>query len=264
MIGYLLGGVLSQMLEGRDAPTAARLLFLTGAGLMAATAVLGGLGPRGLFTAHAGTPTTPLLQDLSRLVRHWPIYPAFMLLLLWDFAPAGGTVLKYHLANTVHASDAQVGAFYAILWAAYFPPFLLYAWLCQRVRLSRLLWWGTLAAIPQWLPILWVHTPAQALWMALPIGLMGGFVSVAYVDLAIRSAPRGLAATMMLLVVTTTFFVSERFGDLWGVDIYEHKGGFLATVIATTLVYALMVPVLFLIPRHLSATSDGQAPGSAG
>lgn len=259
VIGYLLGGALSQMLEGRDSVGAARLLFLVGAGLMAATALAAALGPRRLFTAHQGPATTTLAHDVMRLLRHWPIYPPFLLLLLWDFAPAGVTVLQYHLANDLHATDGQVGAFYAIFWAAYFPAFVLYGYLCQRVRLSKLLFWGTLVGIPQWLPILLVHNPGQALWMAVVIGLMGGFASVAYVDLAIRSAPRGLQGTMMLLVVTTTFFVASRFGDLWGTDLYDHKGGFLIAVIATTVVYSLMLPVLLLVPKHLTATADGQA-----
>ena len=31
-------------------------------------------------------------------------------------------------------------------------------------------------------------------------------------------------------------------------------------VIAITIVYALILPVLLLVPRHLIATADGQAP----
>jgi len=257
--GTLLGGLLSEALEGLDASGAARSLFLVGAGLMLAVAVFGAVGPRDLFTAHVRPASSPL-SDVWRLVRHWPAYPPFLLLLLWNFAPALGTVLQYHLSNTLHASDSQVGAFYAIYWASYLPSVLLYGYLCQRVRLSKLLWWGTIVAVPQMLPLLVVHSPVGALVAAVPIGLVGGLAVTAYVDLAIRSCPRGLQGTMMMLAVTTTFFVAGRFGDLWGTDLYDHAGGFVTAVLATTAVYALILPALLLVPRRLASTADGEAP----
>ena len=84
------------VLEGQDAVGAARLLFLVGAGLMAATALFGALGPARLFTAHAQRPATNLTGDIVRLVRCWPVYPPLILLTLWNFAPAFGTALQYH------------------------------------------------------------------------------------------------------------------------------------------------------------------------
>ena len=259
VIGFLLGGQLSDLMEGRNATTAARILFLVGGALMASVAAFGLFGPARLFhVRHEPILITPL-ADLKRLARTWAVYPPVIIMFLWCFAPAGGVVLQYHMANALHASDGQVGAFYAIFWASYFPTFFLYAWLCQRIRLGPLLWLSTAVAIPQWAPILLAHTPDQALWMALPIGLLGGLANVAYIDLAIRSCPRGLQGTMMMLVVTTTFAVAVRFGDLWGTTLYDHKGGFAAAVLATVAVYALIAPILFLIPKRLTATADGEA-----
>ena len=258
--GYLLGGLLSDWLEGRGATAAARTLFLIAAGMMAATAALGAFGPRRLFAMQAAKPTTTILADVGRLLRRWPVYPPLIMLLLWDFAPAAGVVLQYHLANTLKASDAQVGAFNAIFYASCLPTIALYGWLCQRIRLSRLLMVSTLIAIPQWIPLLFVRSPQAALWVAIPIGLMGGLASAAYVDLAIRSCPRGLQGTMMMLVVTTAYYVSARFGDVLGTQLYEFGGGLGAAVIATTAVYALNLPVLLLAPRRLVATHDGEAP----
>ncbi len=259
VVGYLLGGLLSEALEGQRAVGAARILFLIGAGLMATTAVIGGFGSRRVILAGAATPTTTVVGDIVRLLRAWPVYPPLIMLLLWDFAPASGAVLQYHLANTLHASDAEVGAFYAIFYASCLPTVLLYGWLCQRVALSRLIFWGTLIAIPQWVPLLFAHTPQAALLLAVPIGLMGGLASAAYVDLAIRSCPAGLQGTMMMLVTTTAYYVSARLGDLWGAELYDSKGGLLTTVLATTAVYALILPILLVTPRRLVATADGQA-----
>jgi hypothetical protein len=258
VVGTLLGGLLSEALEGVGAAGAARALFLTGAGLMAAVALFGGFAPERLFTHRASASPASPMADVVRLFRHWPVYPAFLILLLWNFAPALGTVMQYHLSNSLHATDSQVGAFFAVYWASNIPPVLLYGYICQRVRLSRLLFWATIVAIPQMLPLLLVHTPSEALIAAVPVGLVGGFAYAAYIDLAIRSCPRGLQATMMMLVVTSTFFVAGRFGDLWGTDLYEHAGGFATAVLATTLVYTLILPILFLAPRRLTATSDGE------
>ena len=263
VIGNLLGGVFSQMLGGQNAATAARSLFLAGAGLMVAVAGLGALGPRRLFTAHAEPRETHLVGDIVRLCRHRPIYAPLILWLLWNFSPSFGTALQYHLANTLHATDVQVGAFYAIFFGLYAPSFLLYAWLCQRVALSKLLVWSTVLAIPQMLPLLLVHTATGALIAAVPLSLMGGMASAAYVDLAIRSCPRGLQGTMMILMASTAYFIALRFGDLLGTDIYDHHGGFAMTIVAATVVYALMLPTLWLAPRSITATTDGQAGASA-
>lgn len=259
VMGFLVGGQLSEMLEGRNAVTAARILFLVGGVLMGAVAVIGAFGPPGLYQERRTPVIATPLADLRRLAQTGAIYPPLFIMFLWCFAPAGGVVLQYHMANALHASDAQVGAFYAIFWASYLPTFMLYAWLCQRIRLGPLLWLSTAVAIPQWTPILFAHTAQQALMLAVPIGLMGGLGNVAYIDLAIRSCPRGLQGTMMMLVVTTTFAVAVRFGDLWGTNLYEHAGGFTTAVVATVVVYALIAPVLLFVPRRLTATKDGEA-----
>ncbi len=259
---YLLGGALSQFLEGQNAATAARALFLFAAGLMAVIALLGARGPSALFgaaNAERGAPAT-LLHDIGRLLRWWPVWPALVIQLLWQFGPALNLVMQYHLANTLHATDGQVGAFYAIFFAALMPSYALYGWLCQRVRLSTLLWWGAATSVPQMAPLLFIHTATGALWAAVPVGLMGGFATAAYLDLAIRSCPRGLQGTMMMLITTTAYWVAVRFGDLWGTDLYDHHGGFRTAVFATIGVYALILPVLLLVPKRLIATSDGEEP----
>ncbi|MFI4935997.1 MAG: MFS transporter [Caulobacterales bacterium] len=259
-VAAVFGGLLSDVHEGDSAVMAARILFVAAAALMAAIALLGWIGPGWLFaeTRHDHAPMASPLSDIGRLLKTWAIYPPLLMLILWDFAPAFGTVLAYHLANGLHASDSQVGAFYALFNGFNVPTLLLYAYLCQRVRLSRLLLVGTVFAIFQMVPLLIVHTPNGALAAAVVMGLLGGIANGAYVDLAIRSCPERLQGTMMMLVVTV-YWVAVRFGDLWGTDLYEHQGGFITAVVASTAVYALILPVLWLAPRRLVATTDGQA-----
>lgn len=255
----LLGGGFSDLLEGRSADQAARALFLAGAAIMAAVAAYGVWKPRSVFgqiRAEHGTGLRPL-EDIKRLARHWPIYPAMLIWLLWNFAPGSATPLQYYLQNTLQADDAAWGQWNAIFAAAFIPTFLLYGYLCRRFPLRTLLWWGTVVAVPQMVPLLFIHSVAGALIAAVPIGLMGGVSSAAYIDLIIRSCPRALQGTTLMLS-SALYFVAARFGDVLGTILYDHYGGFSVCVIAITVVYALILPVLLLVPKRLIASKDGE------
>jgi predicted MFS family arabinose efflux permease len=199
------------------------------------------------------------LKNVQRLVRHWPIYPALLIWLLWNFAPGSTTPLQYYLQNTLHAEDAQWGEWNAIFAASFIPTFMVFGLLCRRFALKTLLFWGTVIAVPQMVPLLFIHSMTGALIAAVPIGLMGGVATAAYLDLIIRSCPQGLQGTT-LMMSSSLFFIASRFGDVLGTNLYDHYGGFSACVIAITVVYALILPTLLLVPHHLTATTDGQTP----
>ena len=90
------------------------------------------------------------------------------------------------------------------------------------------------------------------------MGLMGGVASAAYMDLIIRSCPRGLQGTMLMLS-GSVYFVATRFGDVLGTVLYDQYGGFTVCVVAITIAYALIMPALLLVPAYLIATPDRQA-----
>jgi MFS family permease len=260
----LLGGRLSGLLEEKDPDQALRILFLVGAAIMAVIALYALWKPSDVFDnirVENGTGRRPV-EDMKRLVRHWPIYPAMLIWLLWNFAPGSTTPLQYHLQNTLHATDAQWGEWNAIFAASFIPTFIVYALLCRKFPLKTLLWWGTVLAVPQMVPLLFINTVTQALIAAIPIGLMGGLATGAYLDLIIRSCPRGLQGTT-LMMSWSLYYVVSRFGDVLGTHLYDSYGGFTVCVIAITTVYALILPALLLVPKHLIATADGQAPDLA-
>ena len=258
VIATLLGGVLSGLLEGAGAATAARVLFLVGAGLMLVMTAFGAFGPRRLFDdARAGAEPHRLTlgADIARLLRTRAIYPVLAIQLLWQFAPGAGLALQYHLANDLHASDAQVGAVYAIFYGGFLPVYALYAWLAQRLKLRTLLWIGAVLAVPQMASLLFIRSAQGALLAAIPMGLLGGIGQAAFTALAIRACPKGLEGTMMMLFLAL-FWISQRFGDLWGADLYQHHGGYNTTLWVTIGLYAAILPILFLVPRRLSDTVD--------
>lgn len=260
VVALLAGGWVSEALEGNSADRAVQLLFLLGGVMMSVIAVYGLWRPRRIYDAIPATPEvgTHPLQDLRRLAAHWPIYPALIIWTLWNFAPGSGTPLQYYLQNTLHASDAHWGQWNAIFAASFVPTFLVFGLLCQRVRLRTLLLWGTIVAVPQLVPLLFISSVSGALIAAVPIGLMGGVATAAYFDLIIRSCPRGLEGTMLMLSTSLTF-VSTRFGDVLGSRLFAQFGDFTVCVIAITVAYAAILPMLLLVPRHLTELPDGSA-----
>ena len=255
----LAGGWLSSLLEDRNADSAARLLFLVGAVIMASVSLFALWKPKDVFeNVHAEHgPEVHPLDDIKRLFAHWPIYPALLIWLLWNFAPGSTTPLQYHLQNNLHATDAQWGQWNAIFAASFIPTFIVYGFLCRRFPLKTLLMWGTVIAVPQMVPLLFIQSVTGALVAAVPIGLMGGLATGAYMDLIIRSCPRGLQGTT-LMMSSSLYFVISRFGDILGTTLYDRYGGFTVCVIAITLVYALILPTLWLVPKKLIATADGE------
>jgi hypothetical protein len=261
LIPLMAGGYLSDYLKQRPMNDAARELFLGGAAIMGAFALFAVWRPKVVYDnvrAEHGAEFHPL-RDLKRLVRHYPVYPALGIWLLWNFAPGSDTALQYHLQNTLHATDAEATNWNVLFSFFFIPTFLLFGWLCRRVRLRTLLFWGTLAAVPQMVPLLFVKSVPLALLGASASGLMGGVATAAYLDLMIRSAPRGLEGTM-LMASNALYVVVQRVGDVLGTKLYEQFHTFTVCAISITVVYALIIPALWLVPKRLTATPDGVAP----
>ena len=254
------GGALSQLLEGEGAVGAARILFLVAAAIMVAIVTLALCRPRALFSvARIERSSDHFLQDVVRLARHWPVYPVIMIQVLWQFAPASGLVLQYHMTDALHGTDFQWGLWNAVFLGSFVPVFVAYGFLCQRFKLGWLLWGGFGLAVCQMVPLLFVHTAWGAIIAAAPMGIIGGVAQAALTDLVIRSCPSRLQGTMMLLWGVTIYYIAVRFGDLLGAEIYDHWGGFFVAVWATIGIYALILPVLLLVPKHLLVTRDGEA-----
>ena len=197
--------------------------------------------------------------DVRRLLQHRAIYPAVLISFLWWFNPGLNTPVQFYLTNQLHASDAAYSNFLGVFAVSFIPTYLLYGYLCTKMPPNRLLWWSTLIAVPQMIPLAFVHSGDTALIFAIPMGLMGGMATAAYFDLAVRSCPPGLQGTLMMLV-SAGVMLAARGGDLLGAKLYasspEH--GFLYCVIATTVVYALILPVILWIPKEFIATTDGE------
>ena len=261
IVALLAGGSLSGWLEQGDPDRAVRILFLGGAAIMAAVTGYALWKPAAVFgNVHVEVRDSRPLADLRRLVWHRPLYPALLIWMLWNFAPGSSTPLQYFIQNTLHAADAAWGQWNAIFSASFIPTFIVFGVLCRTVALKHQLFWGTVVAVPQMVPLLFIHSITGALVAAVPIGLMGGVATAAYMDLIIRCCPRGLQGTMLMLAGALSS-VAVRFGDVLGTNLYDRFGGFTVCVVAITVVYALILPALRLLPPALIATADGEVAG---
>jgi hypothetical protein len=205
-IPYIAGAFASGYLAVHMPP---RATFALMAALALLLALLGLWKPRAVFSRAYDQPLargTNLLGDLKRLVKHRAMYPAVLILFLFQFYPGSNTPLQFYLTNELHASDA------------------VYGYLCKKVSLNKLRWWGTILTVPQMVPLAFVHTANMAMLLAMPIGLLGGIASAAYYDLAMRACPPGLQGTLMMLVDGVYQF-SYRGGDLLGSWIYGQSPG---------------------------------------
>jgi MFS family permease len=253
--GALASGYLIEHLSPRQ-------IFAVVAVLTLLIALIGLWKPRAVFSHAYDRPQAQgagFVGDVRRLVKHRAIYPAVLIMFMFQFSPGSNTPLQFYLTNELHASDSAYAYYNGIFLASFMPMFLLYGYLCRRVALQKLLWWGSIITVPQMLPLALVHSVDAALLVAVPIGVMGGIAFAAINDLAMRSCPPGLQGTLMMSVAGA-YQLSYRGGDLLGAWIYANNPGhgFLYCVLTTTAVYALILPVLLFVPKELIATADGE------
>lgn len=237
--------------------------FLVMAGLALLIGAMGFWKPAAVFGDAYERPQaqrSDLFTDIKRLLKHRAFYPPVLIMFMFQFAPGMNTPLQYYLTNVLHASDAAYGEFTGLFGAAFIPMFFVYGLLCRKVALRKLLFWGTVITVPQMLPLAFIHSADTALLLAVPIGMMGAIAAASYFDLAMRSCPPGLQGTMMMMI-DGVFLLSMRGGDVLGSAIYASSPthGFLYCALTTTAVYALILPVLLLIPKEVIATPDGEA-----
>ena len=193
-VPYVLGGFASGYVAEHVSP---RNTFIIVAVMTFMIALLGFWKPASVFASTYDKPLAKgadFVGDVKRLLNHRAVYPAVLIMFMFQFAPGSNTPLQFYLTNNLHASDAVYGSFYGIFAASFVPVFFLYGYLCKRVSLRKLLWWGMIITVPQMVPLAFIHSANLALALAAPMGLMGGIAAVAIYDLSIAPAHQGCRA----------------------------------------------------------------------
>jgi hypothetical protein len=92
------------------------------------------------------------------------------------------------------------------------------------------------------------HLPAITVRLAPGTALDLGVLTTSF--LFVSSAQNGLAS-----VLGQQHLMS---GQVLGTALYDKYGNFFVCVIAVTVAYALILPMLLLVPKQLISTADGQ------
>ena len=104
---------------GRRTSAAAPDLHADGGASALLIGALRASGSRARCSSHAydgpGARRRISVGDIKRLVRHRAVYPAVLIMFMFQFSPGSNTPLQYYLTNTLHASDAIYGDFYGDL-----------------------------------------------------------------------------------------------------------------------------------------------------
>jgi predicted MFS family arabinose efflux permease len=88
-------------------------------------------------------------------------------------------------------------------------------------------------------------------------GLLSGLGNVAFMDLIIRSCPRGLEGTGVMLS-TAAFTFALSLGDVFGSWVYA-QGGYSTAMFVTAMTTALIFPVIWwMVPPALTAPREGE------
>jgi hypothetical protein len=252
---YFASGFITEHLSPRQT-------FILTAAVTLPLCLYGFLKPRAVFSHAYDNPHargTTFLGDIKRLARHRAVYPAILIILIWNFMPGFNTPMQLYLSNQLHAPDSVYANFNCIFYGSYIPVVVLYGILCTRFPLCKLLWWGAMVGIPSMIPLAFIHSGRQALLLASVMGMMSALGQCAFYDLAIRSCPPGLQGTLMMAADAVNN-LAFRASDVVGTKIYglSPTHGFLYCVIAMTATYFLILPAILFVPRELISTSDGQ------
>jgi hypothetical protein len=62
----------------------------------------------------------------------------------------------------------------------------------------------------------------------------------------------------MIMMFIAMYYVSLRFGDVLGAYLFDQRGGYHTALYASMAVYAMILPMLLLVPRRLTSTYEGE------
>lgn len=202
--------------------------------------------------------------DVGRLLRSRAVYAPILLPFLYNFTPGFVTPLQFHITNDLHAPDSAYGDFFSLYYLGFTPLFLLYGWLVTRVSFRKLLWFGLATGGPNIAVLPFVHSADVLLAIAAPMGAFAAIGWCAICDLAIRSCPRGLQGTLMLLT-SAAGVLGYRFSDVLGARLYDlaPTSGFSLGIAISICSSLICLPVALLVPRDVMEIREGRNPEGA-
>lgn len=249
LLAQPVGGFLAEQAFGWTCGVGAALFL----GLIPAALCL---MPKEPAAAHEGRFTDALKARMGPVFRSRGLWLATAFIFLKELSPGFGTPLFYYQTDTLHFSKLFLGGLGAVFNTAAVAGALVYALLCLRLPLGRLLPGAIILSALSALLFLGYHSHTSALVVQGVSGFLGIFASVALMDLAARTTPAGGEA-MGYSLLMSAFNLGLTCSDILGAWLYSRCHVPFPTLIwisaGTTL---LALPLMRLIPEEALARHD--------
>lgn len=202
-------------------------------------------------------PLTEMLRaQRGPVFRSRGLWLATLFIFLKELSPGFGTPLFYFQTNTLHFSKLFLGGLGAVSNAAAVAGALVYALVCLRLPLGRLLPGAIVLSAVSALLFLGYHSHVSALVVQGVSGFLGIFASVALMDLAARTTPAGGEA-MGYSLLMSAFNLGLTGSDILGAWLYSRFHlPFAALVWISAGTTLLALPLMRLIPAEALARHD--------
>jgi len=196
-----------------------------------------------------------LKAQMGPVFRSRGLWLATAFIFLKELSPGFGTPLFYIQTNVLHFSKLFLGGLGAVFNGAAVAGALVYALLCLRLPLGRLLPGAIVLSAAGSLLFLGYHSHSSALTVQGVSGFLGIFASVALMDLAARTTPVGGEALGYSLLMSA-FNLGLTGSDILGAWLYSHHLSFAALVWLSAGTTLLALPLMRLIPAEALARPD--------
>ena len=185
--------------------------------------------------------------DLKRLIRNRTFWGVFCFSVLWQFSPAGDTVLNYFIQDKLHGTIQSVGIYKSVGSLGGWCAALCWPALRRRWSAWRLLLATCFLSIFQFVPLYFAHTVVTAYFVAWPIFFIGVLTVIPLFEFQIRSCEDGLEGITLAVIGVCSGLVGTA-SNVWGASLYQ-RSGVLPVIWGTAISSFLAIPFILLIPR---------------
>ena len=211
----------------------------------------------------AAEPSRWTTAHFKELFQHRTLWVAAGFWMLIKFSPSFGTPLFYHQSETLQFTPQMVGYLRFASAAAGLLGSLCYLWLCRRIALRKLLWFGIALNAVAALAYFGYNSAGAALVIEAAYGLSTALAFMPIFDLLARATPKNFAAFGYALIFSLGS-LSVSGSDVMGSWIYEYLGrNFTAMILLDSGTSALVLLAIPLLPRILVAGRDGENPSQS-
>jgi predicted MFS family arabinose efflux permease len=200
--------------------------------------------------------------QLRTIVRSKTMWAATALLLLVYVAPGFGMALNYYQQDVLHFSTVFIGQLQAMSGLAGIAASLLYARVCRRLPLMRLLVAGIVLNALSSLLYVAYRTPASAMLIDTANGFLAVLGILPLFDLAARATPKGSEGFGYALLMGVYNIAVFGFSNPVGAALYEWQNpawhhNLTRLVWLNTLTSLIALVLLPLVPRAPLAYREG-------